>query len=238
MLTLRSLLAASLALLAPLFAARGDEPNTLTAGESAAGWKLLFDGKTLEGWQPIGKTGVPTKGWSVQDGAIFHAKAAGGGDIVTVEHFGNFELTWEWKIGAAGNSGVKYGLPDPAKNIGFEYQLIDDEKHPDGTRGGRSHQTAALYDIIEPAPERKVKPVGEWNQSRLLVQGAHVEHWLNGVKVLEFDMGSDDLKARIAKSKYRKVANFGGATRSPILLQDHGDEIAFRNLKLRVPAAQ
>ena len=238
MLTRRSLLAASLALLAPLFAASGEETNTLTAGESAAGWKLLFDGKTLAGWQALGKPGASVKGWIVQDGAIFHGKAAGGGDIVTVEHFGDFELTWEWKIGAAGNSGVKYNLPNPADNLGFEYQLIDDEKHPDGTRGGRSHQTAALYDLIEPAAERKVKPVGEWNQSRLVVQGAHVEHWLNGVKTVEFDMGSDDLKARIAKSKYKGVANFGVKTKSPILLQDHGDEVAFRNLKLRVPAAK
>jgi Domain of Unknown Function (DUF1080) len=238
MLSLRSLLAASLALVVPLFAARGEETNTLTAEESAAGWKLLFDGKTLAGWQPIGKTGAPTKGWTVQDGAIFHGKAAGGGDIVTVEHFGDFELTWEWRIGAAGNSGLKYNLPNPADNIGFEYQLIDDENHPDGKRGGRSHQTAALYDLIEPAPERKVKSVGEWNQSRLLVQGAHVEHWLNGVKIVDFDMGSDDMKARIAKSKYRREPNFGVKTKSPVLLQDHGDEVAYRNLKLRVPAAK
>ena len=238
MLSRRSLLAASLALLAPFFSALGDESNTLTTDESTAGWKLIFDGKTLDGWQPIGKSGAPIKGWVVKDGAIFHGKAAGGGDIVTVEHYGDFELTWEWKIGAVGNSGVKYNLPNPADNIGFEYQLIDDEKHPDGVRGGRSHQTAALYDLIEPAAERKVKPVGEWNQSRLLVQGAHVEHWLNGVKIVEFDMGSDDLKARIAKSKYKNVANFGVKTKSPILLQDHGDEIAFRNLKLRAPAAK
>ena len=233
-----TLLAASLALLLPLFAAQGADTNTLTADETAAGWKLLFDGKTLAGWQPIGKSGIPTKGWTVLDGAIFLGKGARGGDIVTVEHFGDFELTWEWKIGAVGNSGVKYNLPTPERNIGFEYQLIDDENHPDGKRGGRSHQTAALYDLIEPAAERKVKPVGEWNQSRLLVQGAHVEQWLNGVKIVEFDMGSDDLTARIAKSKYRREPNFGVKTKSPILLQDHGDEVAFRNLKVRVPAAK
>ena len=233
-----TLLAASLALLLPLFAAQGADTNTLTADETAAGWKLLFDGKTLAGWQPIGKSGIPTKGWTVLDGAIFLGKGARGGDIVTVEHFGDFELTWEWKIGAVGNSGVKYNLPTPERNIGFEYQLIDDENHPDGKRGGRSHQTAALYDLIEPAAERKVKPVGEWNQSRLLVQGAHVEQWLNGVKIVEFDMGSDDLTARIAKSKYRREPNFGVKTKSPFLLQDHGDEVAFRNLKVRVPAAK
>ncbi|MCE9610578.1 MAG: DUF1080 domain-containing protein [Chthoniobacter sp.] len=231
MINRRALLAAG-ALLALTFTSRADDTNVLTDAEKAAGWKLLFDGQTLEGWQPIGKSGVPTKGWVVREGMIFHGKAAGGGDIVTVEQFGSrFELTWEWRIGAASNSGVKYSLPDPEKNVGFEYQLIDDENHPDGKRGGRSHQTGALYDLIEPAPERKVKPVGEWNQSRLIVESEHVQHWLNGVKIVEFYMGSDDMKARIAKSKFRNVPHFGGVTRSPILLQDHGDEVAFRNLK-------
>ena len=212
--------------------------NTLTDAEKAAGWKLLFDGKTPAGWVAIGKTAFPDKGWTVADGTLQHAKGGGGGDIVTAESYENFELTWEWKIGEAGNSGVKYNLPNPAQNFGFEYQLLDDEKNADGIRGGRLHQTAGLYDLIEPAAERKVKPVGEWNESRLVVQGAHVEQWLNGVKTVEFEIGSDDLKARIAKSKYAKVANFGVKTKSPVLLQDHGDEIAFRNLKLRVPAAK
>lgn len=232
MITRRSLLAAC-ALLALALPIRADDANLLTDAEKAAGWKLLFDGKTLAGWQPLGKSGVPTKGWVAKDGTLFHDKAAGGGDIVTVEQFGDFELTWEWRIGVAGNSGVKYNLPNPADNVGFEYQLLDDEKHPDGRR--KTHQTAALYDLIEPAPERTVQPVGEWNQSRLLVQGAHVEHWLNGVKIVAFDMGSDDFKARIARSKYRKAENFGVKTKSPLLLQDHGDEISFRSLKLRVP---
>ena len=219
-------------------AAFAAEPNTLTDAEKAAGWKLLFDGKTTAGWVAIGKTAFPEKGWTVADGTLHHAKAGGGGDIVTAEAYENFELTWEWKIGEVGNSGVKYNLPNPAKEIGFEYQLIDDEKHPDGIRGGKLHQTAALYDLIEPSAERKVKPVGEWNESRLVVNGAHVEQWLNGVKTVEFEMGSDDMKARIAKSKYAKAANFGVKVKSPVLLQDHGDEIAFRNLKLRVPAAK
>ncbi len=219
-------------------AAFAGENNTLSADEKSAGWKLLFDGKTLEGWQPIGKTGGPVKGWVVQDGMIFHAKGAGGGDIVTAEQFGDFELVFAWKIGAVGNSGLKYNLPDAAKGVGFEYQLIDDENHPDGIRGGKLHQTAALYDLIEPAAERKVKPVGEWNESRIVVQGNHVEQWLNGVKTVEFELGSEDFKARIAKSKYKGAANFGVKAKSPILLQDHGDEVSFRSIKLRVPDAK
>ena len=222
-------------LAAAVFAA---DPNTLSDAEKAAGWKLLFDGKTNAGWVALGKTAFPDKGWTVVDGTLVHAKGGGGGNIVTAEAYENFEFVWEWKIGEVGNSGVKYNLVDPAKDLGFEYQLIDDEKHPDGIRGGKLHQTAALYDLIEPSAERKVKPVGEWNESRLVVNGAHVEQWLNGVKTVEFEMGSDDLKARIAKSKYAKIANFGVKAKSAILLQDHGDEIAFRNLKLRMPAAK
>ena len=222
---------AALSLLAA--AAFAGEANTLTDAEKSAGWKLIFDGRTFDGWQPIGGAGKPISGWVVQDGMIFHAKAAGGGDIVTVEKFGDFELTWEWKIGFSGNSGVKYQLPDAARAIGFEYQLLDDENEPDGKRGGRLHQTGGLYDLIEPPADKKVSPVGEWNSSRLIVKGSHVEHWLNGAKTVEFDMGSEDMKARVAKSKYAKQAAFGEKTKSPILLQDHGGEVAFRSVKLR-----
>jgi len=210
------------------------EPNTLSADEKSAGWKLLFDGKTFDGWQPIGKAGVPIKGWVVQDGAIFLAKGAGGGDIVTVEQFGDFELTFEWKIAEGGNSGLKYNLINPAKAVGFEYQLLDDDKHPDGRARGTRRQSGALYDLIEPSADRKVKPVGEWNESRIVVKGAHVEQWLNGVKSVEFDFGSDDLKERIAGSKYKGMANFGVKSKSPILVQDHHDEASFRSLKVRV----
>jgi hypothetical protein len=219
-------------------AAFAGELNTISDSEKAAGWKLLFDGKTLDGWQPIGKAGAPITGWVVKDGAIFHGKGAGGGDIVTKDEYENFELTWEWKIGEVGNSGLKYNLPDAKKGVGFEYQMLDDEKHPDGIRGGRLHQTASLYDLIEPAADRKVKPVGEWNESRLLVQGNHVEQWINGTKSVSFEMGSEELKALIAKSKFKGVAGFGMKTKSPILLQDHGDEVSVRNMKLRVLATK
>jgi hypothetical protein len=213
------------------------EPNTLTDAEKAEGWKLLFDGKTTQGWVGIGKTEFPAKGWAIADGALHLEKGGGGGDIVTREHFENFELTWEWKIGPVGNSGLKYNLPDPKKGVGFEYQMIDDENHPDGVRGGKLHQTAALYDLLEPAGDRKANPVGSWNQSRVVLRGNHVEQWLNGAKTVEFELGSDALKAAIAKSKFKSVPNFGVKTKSPILLQDHGDEVSVRNIKIRTSPA-
>jgi len=173
----------------------------------------------------------------VQDGALFHPKGGGGGDIVTTEFFEDFELTWEWKIGQAGNSGLKYNLPNPTKGVGFEYQMIDDEGHPDGKRGGRLHQTGALYDVIEPAADKKMNAVGEWNSSRVVVKGNHVEQWLNGAKTVEFEMGSDALKELVAKSKFKTNAGFGEKTKSPILLQDHGDEVTVRSIKVRTSEA-
>ncbi len=212
-----------------------DAPNTLSDAEKAAGWKLLFDGKTNAGWVALGKTEFPG-GWVVENGLL--RRADKGGDIVTTQAFTDFELTWEWNIAKVGNSGLKYNLPDPKKNVGFEYQLIDDLNHPDGVKGGRLHQTGGLYDLIEPPADKKVNPPGEWNSSRLVVNGNHVEHWLNGAKTVEFEIGSDDMKARIAKSKYAKIAKFGDKTASPILLQDHGDEISFRSIKLRILGAK
>ncbi len=209
-----------------------DTPNMLTADEQSAGWKLLFDGKTSTGWRGLGKAEFPDQGWVVEDGTLKHIAKGGGGNIVTAEEFENFELSWEWKIAPVGNSGLKYNLADPKKDIGFEYQLLDDEKHPDGIRGGRLHQTGGLYDLIEPPADKKVKPIGEWNQSRLVVSGNKVEQWLNGVKTVEFVMSSDDMKARVAKSKYKNIAGFGEKKKGPILLQDHGDEISFRSVKI------
>ena len=218
--------------LTTLAAFAADEPNTLTPAEKAAGWKLLFDGKTTAGWVAIGKTAFPEKGWRVDDGAL-HRAEAGGGDIVTSDVYENFELVWDWKLPTGANSGLKYNLPDPTKPVGFEYQLLDDVNHPDGIRGGRLHQTAGLYDLIEPAADKKLNPPGEWNTSRIVVKGNHVEHWLNGAKTLEFEFGSEALKAAIAKSKFKGVAHFGEKTKSPILLQEHGDEIWVRSIKAR-----
>jgi hypothetical protein len=212
-------------------AAFAAEPNTLTADEQAAGWKLLFDGKSTAGWKGIGKKEFPAKGWVAEGGTLKHIAKGGGGDIVTTDEFENFEFAWEWKIAEGANSGVKYNLPDANKGVGCEYQLIDDTKHADAKN--QTHQTAGLYDLISPAAERKVSPVGEWNASRIVVNGNKVEHWLNGTKTVEFEFGSEALKTLIAKSKYKNAAGFGVKKKGPILLQDHGDAVEFRNLKLR-----
>jgi len=230
---MKSLLAVSILSLLSTVALAG--PNDLTDKEKADGWRLLFDGKTTEGWVAIGKDAFPDKGWSVQDGALVHEPKGGGGDIVTKEFFGDFELTWEWKIPEVANTGLKYNLPDAKKNVGCEYQMIDDERHPDGIKGGRLHQTGSLYDVIEPSKDRKINPPGQWNQSRILVKGNHVEQWLNGVKTVEFEFGSAELMALKEKSKFKKTEGWGVKTKSPFLLQDHGDGAAFRAIKVRVP---
>ncbi len=209
------------------------EPNTLSDSEKADGWKLLFDGKTTAGWLGLGGKAFPEKGWSVVDGALHHAKGAGGGDIVTAETFEEFELVWSWKIGEAGNSGLKYNLPDPAKGVGFEYQLLDDAKHPDAKLHDGTRTTGSLYDVLPAAAGKKLNPAGDWNASRVLVKGNHVEHWLNGAKTVEFELGSDALKTAIAASKFKATAGFGMKAKSPILLQDHGDELFVRDMKIR-----
>ena len=216
----------------------GEDPNTLTNAEKADGWKLLFDGQSTAGWLGLGGKPFPEKGWSVVDGALHHAKGGGGGDIVTADAYEDFELTWEWKIAAGGNSGLKYNLPEPAKGVGFEYQLLDDLKHPDAQLHAGTRTTGSLYDVIGARVDKKLNPAGEWNSSRILVKGNHVEQWLNGVKTVEFEMGSEALKKAIAASKFKANAAFGVKTKSPILIQDHGDEISLRALKIRVIAAQ
>ena len=214
--------------------------NTLTAKEKSAGWKLLFDGKTTKGWRSFKSAPFPTDHWVAKDGVLECVGGKKVTDIVTDEEFDNFEFAWEWKMTPKGNSGVKY-LVDEAMShsgndgIGFEYQLLDDQLHPDAKKGKDGNRTAgSLYDLIPAGKEKVLHPVGEWNESRLLVDGNHIEHWMNGVKLLSYERGSPDMKARIADSKYKDIKGFGEVKKGHLLLQDHDSEVDFRNLKIRV----
>jgi hypothetical protein len=225
-------------LLAPLLsAAAATPPNELTPAEKKAGWRLLFDGRTTSGWRGFKKADFPKDRWVVKEGALAHVKSAGaddhgGADIVTTDTFSEFDLRFDWRISPAGNSGLKYFVTEEREGpIAHEYQVLDDAGHPDG-KVGPHRQTAAFYDVLAPAAGKPTRPIGEWNESRVLVRGTHVEHWLNGSRVLEYELGSPEVKAAIAKSKFKDVAGFGTRIDGHILLQDHGDEVAFRNLKI------
>jgi hypothetical protein len=215
--------------------------NKLTAEEQAAGWRLLFDGQSTTGWRGFKRDAFPANGWVVEEGLLKRKPTKGEpkpGDIITVDQFDNFELSLEWRLTPAGNSGVKYLIDeslvkDGHGGLGFEMQILDDDKHPDAKKGKDGNRTAgALYDLIPPRA-KAARPVGEWNVARLVVNGNHVEHWLNGVKVVEFERGSPELKALIAESKYKVNPGFGDPARGHILLQDHNDEVAYRNIKVR-----
>lgn len=223
--------------------ARGAEPNTLTDAEKAAGWKLLFDGKTTQGWRGYRMDRMPP-GWTAVDGALVRLKggaggkgAGGGDDIVTTEEFENFDLSLEWKVVREGNSGVLYRVseePITAWHYAPEVQILDNSAHP--TRDQRQ-LAGACYDLYAPTKD-VTHPPGEWNQMRVLVHGAHVEHWMNGEKILEYELGSDDWNARVAKSKHQDRPKFGTFKKGPICLQDHTDRIEFRNIKIRSPLPQ
>jgi hypothetical protein len=215
--------------LAQTFAAQPSESKTKTDKE---GWKLLFDGKSLAGWRSFKKETAPNKGWVAEKGMLRHLPKGGGGDIITDEAFDDFDLRWEWQVVSGANSGLKYFITETRSSaIGHEYQLIDDTKHPDALRGPK-WQTSSFYDVLPPVG-KTLKPVGEWNQSRIVVKGNHVEHWLNDQKVLEYELGSPEVKAAVARSKFKNVQGFGEKVHGHILLQDHGDEIAFRNIRIK-----
>ena len=195
----------------------------------ANGWRPLFDGHTTAGWRAFGKVEFPAKGWVAEDGWLKHLAKGGGGDIITTEMFVDFELSWEWRVAPGANSGVKYFIDEGrGAPIGHEYQLIDDKLHPDALIGPK-RQTASLYDALPPT-SHPLKPAGEINSSRILVRGNHVEHWLNGVMVLSYEIGSPELAAAKAQSKFKNEAKWGTKFATPILLQDHGDEIWFRKI--------
>lgn len=219
-------------------------PNTLTTAEQAEGWKLLFDGKTLAGWRGAYLDSLPAKGWKVREGMLIvqasgGGEAAFGGDIVTLGEYGSFDLRLEFKLTEGANSGIKYFVTEqqprtPGSAKGLEFQLLDDTRHPDARLGINGNRTlASLYDLI-PATRKEAKPVGEWNEARILVMGKHVEHWLNGRKVLEYERGGKRFLAHKAESKFKDLEGFGEPATGHILLQDHGNQVFFRNIKIRI----
>jgi len=203
-----------------------------TAESGSTDWALLFDGKTSQGWKGAQIPQFPDTGWVIKDNMLIVEAAGGGGDIVTLEQFSEFELSLEFMLTPGANSGIKYFV-QPGTFLGLEYQILDDEKHPDAKEGVDGNRTvASLYDLI-PAENKMVHPPGGWNEARIVVKGNHIEHWLNGQKVVDFERGTQIFRALVAKSKYREIENFGLYPRGQILLQDHGDLVYFRNIKIR-----
>jgi hypothetical protein len=218
--------------------------NKLTEQEIAEGWKLLFDGKTSTGWRKAYGESFPEKGWKIENGIISvlpstGAESQNGGDIVTIDEYSNFELLLQAKLTPGANSGVKYFVTEqevnnPGSAIGLEYQILDDVNHPDANQGRIAgiRTFASLYDLIKPS-DKKVNAMGEWNDIRIISRDKHVEHWLNGFKVLEYKRGSDDFRKLVSESKYKDRPAFGEAEKGHILLQDHGSEVSFRSIKIR-----
>jgi hypothetical protein len=235
-LALTALATAVLAAAVPAARDNGPAPNTLTDAEKKAGWILLFDGHSLDGWRAYKKPDAAGLRWTIDDNSLsLPARTAPGthaGDIISKDTFEQFELSVDWKVARGSNSGIKYFvLEDRDSAIGHEYQVIDDERHPDA-KVGPHRQTAAFYDVL-PASDRPLKPAGEWNTSRIVVRGQTVEHWLNGKKVLQYELNSPALNAAIEKSKFKGIERFGKRQNGHLLLQDHGDQVWFRNIKIR-----
>lgn len=226
---------------------KASKDNTLTKEEKKEGWKLLFDGKTLKGWRGLGRDHVPNGLWAVENGTIKKVNTGNvknlpdgrpveGGDLCTIEEFDNFELYFEWKINPRGNSGLKYNVSEemsakygsPYSALGFEYQIFDEE----GGKAPGTHSTGSLYDLIPPKNVMQ-KPVGEFNASRIIFNGNHIEHWLNGNKVMEIELNSPELREAFLKSKFNKMPEFLDKKKAHIILTNHNDESWFRNIKIR-----
>jgi len=213
-------------------AGKANAPNTLTAAEQKAGWKLLFDGTTTNGWRGYKSQTAPPE-WHVADGTLTKEKPAN--DLITSDKYGNFDLKIDWKIAPKGNAGIFYRGTEEYDHIYWsapEYQLLDDKGHPDGQ--SRLTSAAADYDVY-PSPKGYLHPAGQWNHTRLVVNGNHVEHWLNGHKMVTYTLGSKGWLARVKKSKFNDYPNYGKASEGYIGIQgDHDGALALRNIKIKV----
>lgn len=232
------------------------ELNTLTPQEKADGWKLLWDGKTTTGWRSPEGDRFPEKSWKIHDGVLTvddgfangEAESQSGGDIITRKRYANFELEADFKMTPGCNSGIKIfvqpkispidkvtGKPvGVGSAIGMEYQILDDQRHPDAKLGRNGdRKLASFYDVFPAPADKKVVPMGEWNHARIVSQGKHVEFWLNGEKTVEFDRGSPAFREAVALSKFKNIPDFGEWADGHILLQEHGSEVSFRNIKIR-----
>ncbi len=219
--------------------------NRLTIDEKKNGWQLLWDGETTNGWRGARLDEFPDKGWKIEEGVLMVLSSGGeesaaGGDIVTRDVYGDFELKVDFKLTEGANSGIKYYVDTdinkgPGSSIGLEYQILDDQRHPDAKKGNHegSRTVASLYDLIKADINKPIKSIGDWNTAHIISKDNHVEHWLNGTKVLEYERKSDTYRKLVSESKYVKWPNFGEAEKGHILLQDHGDHVSFRNIKIK-----
>lgn len=228
-------------------------PNALTSAEQDEGWQLLFDGESLDQWTGLGRDAIPEGHWTVEDGAIRKVESGEvptaedgqpleGGDIMTTETFSDYEFAFEWRVDAGANSGIKYNVSEemsttgepPHGALGFEYQLLDDEGHPAADHAAKN-TTAALYDLVasRPPAEKELKPVGEWNRSRIVVNGNRGEHWLNGQKQVEYELNTEHFDSLVQASKFSDIDGFATKRAGHIVLQDHSTPAWFRNIKIR-----
>jgi hypothetical protein len=210
--------------------AQGPAMNTLTAAEQRDGWRLLFDGTSLKFWRAF-KQNAPSSNWAVIDGAI--ERVRGGPDLITVEQFTDFDFRFEWMVTPGANSGVMFNVTEEGAatyDTGPEYQILDNARHADGKNPLTS--AGALYALYAPVKDA-TRPVGTWNEGRILIRNGRGEHWLNGERVVEFQLGSPDWDTRVAASKFGVVPTFGKARRGHLAIQEHGARVAFRNLKIR-----
>lgn len=207
---------------------------SLLAQTSATGWQTLFNGQDASAWRSYKGKDFPAKGWKVEDGTLHVLAKGGGGDLVTREQFQDFELSFEWKVAPGANSGVMYRVsekPGAPYETGPEYQVLDDAKHGDGKNPKTS--ASALYALVAANASKKTQPVGEWNEGRILVRGSRVEHWLNGSQVVAVDLQSPEIQNLIVNSKFKAWPGFARQASGHICLQDHGDDVWYRNIKIR-----